>query len=111
MTYQFDGFKLLRITTHVGTYFKVFGGRAGGYVDSDTWRLNSGVYSAMYDTNWWYFYGNSGSCYKVPRKGGFLTVYHNSVLSDILKHPDVHEIPLKDVRKVLKDAGIQVQKI
>ena len=68
-TYSFDGFALLKITDQEETYFKVFGSRSGGYLDGDSWRLNSGVASVKKDDNYYYFRGESGSCYKVPIDG------------------------------------------
>ena len=44
-SYSFDGFALLKITTPEETYFKVFGSRSGGYLDGDSWRVNSDVTS------------------------------------------------------------------
>ena len=80
-TYSFDGFALIKVTTLDGeVYFKVFGSRSGGYLDGDSWRLNSGVVSAKKDDNYYYFRGESGSCYKVPIGGGHISSYCSLVL-------------------------------
>jgi len=45
-------------------HYKVLAGWYGGYLGSDSWRLNSGVVEHDFDGDYWYFYGSSGSCYK-----------------------------------------------
>ena len=47
-------------------YYKVFGTWAGGYLDGDRWKLNSGISKVEQDENFYYFIGFSGSCYKCP---------------------------------------------
>lgn len=45
-------------------HYRVLGGWSGGYLDGDSWRMNSGITRADFDGDYWYFYGSSGSCYK-----------------------------------------------
>lgn len=45
-------------------HYRVLGGWYGGYLDPDSWRLNSGITKHDFDGDYWYFYGSSGSCYK-----------------------------------------------
>ena len=45
------------------TYYKVLGGWSGGYLSSDSWRLNSGI-NLVFDHEYeFHFYGHSGSNY------------------------------------------------
>jgi hypothetical protein len=46
------------------TLYKVLGGWSGGYLDGDSWRLNSGVTKVKEDGDYYEFYGESGSVYK-----------------------------------------------
>lgn len=49
--------------------YKVLGGWSGGYLDSDMWRLNSGIIRFVKENDGIYlFYGDSGSVYKVNEK-------------------------------------------
>jgi hypothetical protein len=65
--------------------YKVFGTWAGGYLDGDRWKLNSGIKKVQQDENYYYFIGYSGSCYKCHKKGyGVATSYGQMVLDDIL---------------------------
>ncbi len=45
-------------------FYKVLAGWSGGYLDGDSWRMNSGITKVEQDDNCYYFYGESGSCYK-----------------------------------------------
>ena len=49
---------------------KVLGGWSGGYLDGDSWRLNSGIKEAHTEDNGLFFFtGHSGSVYKCHRDG------------------------------------------
>ena len=63
-------------------YYKVFGTWAGGYLDGDRWKLNSGISKVEQDENFYYFIGFSGSCYKCHKKAyGIATSYGLDVLN------------------------------
>lgn len=47
---------------------KVLGGWSGGYLDSDNWRLSSGVESVEEDGDYYLFKNYSGSVYKCHKK-------------------------------------------
>ena len=46
------------------TFYKVLGGWSGGYLDGDSWRLNSGIAKVVYREEYVDFYGESGSVYQ-----------------------------------------------
>ena len=51
------------------TYFRVFGGWRGGYLDGDRWKMNSGIVGIEEDEDYYYFEGHSGSWYKCNKNG------------------------------------------
>jgi hypothetical protein len=66
--------------------YKVFGTWAGGYLDGDRWRLNSGIDKIEQDEDFYYFIGFSGSCYKCHKKGyGTATSFGLAVLNNIIE--------------------------
>lgn len=66
-------------------YYKVFGTWAGGYLDSDRWKLNSGIERVEQDDDYNYFIGFSGSCYRCHKKQyGTATSYGLGVLNEML---------------------------
>lgn len=67
-------------------HYKVFGSWAGGYLDGDRWKLNSGIDRVEQDEDFYYFVGFSGSCYRCNKKGyGVATSYSSGVLDGILE--------------------------
>ena len=50
-------------------FYKVLAGWSGGYLDGDSWRLNSGISEVKDDGDYWLFIGASGSVYQCHKKG------------------------------------------
>jgi hypothetical protein len=50
-------------------FYKVLAGWSGGYLDGDSWRLNSGISKVKDDGDYWLFIGASGSVYQCHKKG------------------------------------------
>lgn len=49
-------------------HYKIFGSWYGGYLGSDSWRMNSGITSAKQDETCFYFSGSSGSAYRCHKE-------------------------------------------
>tara|TARA_B110000305_G_C19098836_1_gene474297 strand:+ start:57 stop:356 length:300 start_codon:yes stop_codon:yes gene_type:complete len=65
--------------------YKVLAGWSGGYLTSDSWKLNSGISEVKDDGDHWLFIGASGSVYKC-RKGGYGTRLNNyGILKQLLE--------------------------
>ena len=80
-----DKWVVLKLNNASETYYKVFGSWAGGYLDGDRWKMNSGIASVEEDDNYYYFIGYSGSCYKCHKKGyGIMTSYSQSILDNMI---------------------------
>lgn len=73
------------------TYYRVFGGWRGGYLDGDRWKLNSGIVGIEQDADYYYFEGHSGSCYKCHKNSydGF-SFYVKGVLDNIIEKSPVN---------------------
>ena len=63
--YTPDNWVVLKITNEGETLYKVLAGWSGGYLDGDSWRMNSGITSVEDHETYYSFYGYSGSVYKV----------------------------------------------
>jgi len=62
--YNPDNWVVLKIVNEGETLYKVLAGWSGGYLDGDSWRLNSGITEVKGDSDGsLFFYGHSGSCY------------------------------------------------
>ena len=80
-----DRWVVLELKNKDTTIYKVFGSWAGGYIDGDRWKANSGIVSVEEDDDYYYFIGYSGSCYKCHKKGyGVMTSYSQSVLDNLI---------------------------
>jgi len=45
-------------------HYRVLAGWSGGYLNGNSWRLNSGITHHEFDGDYWYFKGSTNSCYK-----------------------------------------------
>jgi hypothetical protein len=69
------------------SFYRVFGTWAGGYINGDRWKLNSGVESVESDDDYYYFNGYSGSCYKCHKKGyGYATSYGMGIIDTMVEN-------------------------
>jgi ribosomal protein L21E len=57
-----DNWIILKLPENKG--YKVLAGWSGGYLDGDSWQLNSGVERWVDDGDYYEFHGYSGSVYR-----------------------------------------------
>lgn len=80
--YQPEEWCLVRVKGN-DPHYRVFGSWRGGYVNGDSWRMNSGVVNCIEDGDYYIFEGFSGSTYRCHKKGyGIRSPYNSSVLSE-----------------------------
>lgn len=76
--------------------YKVFGSWSGGYLDSDHWKLNSGIKSIEEDGDFYFIEGWSGSWYKCHKSGyGVTGAYNMGVLDNIVNKSIDNGIDIK----------------
>lgn len=80
-----DNWVILKIIQDSTVVYKILGGWSGGYLHGDSWRINSGVSSIEEDSNYYYFFGHSGSCYKCHKDQERLSLITNSVFQNLMK--------------------------
>jgi hypothetical protein len=49
-------------------HYRVLAGWSGGYLDGDSWKMNSGITRVEDDGDCYNFYGSSGSCYSCHKE-------------------------------------------
>lgn len=82
--------------------YKVFGTWAGGYLDTDRWKVNSGIENIESDEDNYYFKGYSGSYYKCHKKAyGVATSYGQQVLDNLLELAGGKVSVLKNIDELL----------
>ncbi len=62
-TYIPDNWVIVRVKGDKAHY-RVLAGWSGGYLSGNSWRINSGIVRHEREGDYYYFYGESGSCYK-----------------------------------------------
>ena len=86
--YNPDNWVVLKIKEGKGTFpfYKVLAGWSGGYLDGDSWRMNSGVTSVEDDGDYFKFYGSSGSCYRCYKESYCLRMNNAGVYNRLVEH-------------------------
>lgn len=77
-------------------HYRVFASWYGGYLGSDSWRMNSGITKVSEDDDFYHFEGSSGSVYHCHKKSHGISGYGASVLDNIKNnHPDlaIEQVP------------------
>ena len=65
--------------------YKVFACWYGGYLDGDSWKMNSGIKSAKREEGYWLFEGFSGSVYKCHPDNYGSNMYGQGILDGFIE--------------------------
>lgn len=68
-----------------GEVFKVLGGWSGGYLDSDNWRLSSGIVEIKENNLHWVVTNASGSTYECHKNAEGLTLSSANIYNQLLE--------------------------
>lgn len=88
MTRELNPFKWIILKFSEDLY-KIFASWPAGYLDTEFWRLNSGIKNVEEDKDYYYFYGYSGSVYKCYKNsygviGSNNNFYFNKIITNTL---------------------------
>ena len=86
--YYPDGWVVVKITRETDNLliYKVFASWGGGYLNGDSWKLNSGIQSVAETETDYEFTGHSGSVYGCSKRGyNRLTSYSMGVLNRVIE--------------------------
>ena len=83
MNYKPDRWLVVKIQKSEETIYKLFGSWGGGYTYGESWRMNSGITSITEDERYYYFHGNSGSCYQCNKEMYGSTSYGWSIIKQM----------------------------
>ena len=85
MEYHPDRWLMVRLTNDSKVHYRVFATWGGGYLNGDSWKLNSGVTSLRETKDNFFFEGSSGSTYICNKKSYGSTGYGYGVLDNLIK--------------------------
>jgi len=73
----------------VGECYKVFATWSGGYLDGDSWKVNSGITKIEIVDDYYHIYGLSGSVYECHKNSYGTTSFGAGILEKIDKDATV----------------------
>lgn len=76
-----DKWVMLKIATSEKITYKILAGWVGGYMQGQSWKLNSGCFKVEQDGDYFIFHGYSGSTYECHKKSYGYTVMTIGVLN------------------------------
>jgi hypothetical protein len=83
--YTPDKWMVVKLESPQSSHYRVFATWKGGYMNGDSWKLNSGIVSVEEDAEFYYFNGSSGSVYQCHKEMYGTTFYGQSVLADMIE--------------------------
>jgi hypothetical protein len=102
--YSPSAYRVILIDAPEGQLIKLFASWSAGYLDGDSYRINSGTEVIIEEQNNYFFYGFSGSIYKLNKfTQGHLTSYSAGIYNRILQQDCVKEISVKQAIDILKE--------
>ena len=100
-----DKWIILKIKGEKETFYRVLAGWSGGYLEGQSWKLNSGITKVSKDGDFYLFEGHSGSVYKCHKNAYGTNMISSEILNEILsnpKHKDIiEELPDQDFTNLL----------
>ncbi len=96
MEYFPDRWLVIKITERATSkvHYRVFATWHGGYMGSDSWKLNSGIVVATEDEKSFSFAGDSGSVYRCGKYSYSTTAYGSSVLKNLIDMAELIDIEI-----------------
>lgn len=109
MIYTPDGYAILKIQAYGCDVIviKVFGSWSGGYLDGDSWRINSGIIDVKENEDEYVVTGYSGSQYILHKTINHISSYNKGVLEDMIGelHSYGHRAELITIKDVIAIIG------
>jgi hypothetical protein len=91
--YRPDNWVILKVNLKHDPHYRVLGGWSGGYLDGDSWRMNSGITSVIDKGDVYHFIGSSGSIYECSKNSYGLRMNNAHVVDRYNNtHPNILEV-------------------
>ena len=97
--YTPDNWVVLKIDNEKEILYRVLAGWSGGYLDGDSWQMNSGITKIEKDGDFYNFHGVSGSVYRCHKNSETLRM-NNAYIYEQLKDKfgdKVNIVPVEEV--------------
>jgi hypothetical protein len=84
MQYTPDNWVVIKVDgVEQETFYKVVAGWSGGYLDGNSWRINSGITKVEVEGDYYLIYGSSGSVYKCHKEANCVRMNIAGVLKQL----------------------------
>lgn len=83
-----DKWVIIKLTSHVGTHYRVVGSWYGGYTSGDSWKISSGIEAAHYEDYKYIFPQTSSSIYHCDEDNYGMSFYTQEVLISYMNRAD-----------------------
>jgi hypothetical protein len=81
-----DNWIIVKITAiEPEPFYKILCGWSGGYLDGDSWRMNSGITEVKEDGDYIDFIGHSGSVYRCHKEGEAIKMSFAHIFNKMLE--------------------------
>ena len=98
MIYEPDNWVIVEIEQDNGQPFhKVLGGWSGGYLDGNTWRMNSGIDRVVTDEDHYDIHGYSGSVYRCRKDTEGIRMNIANILEKLIDTGRVKQVSINDI--------------
>ena len=98
MIYEPDNWVIVEIEQDNGQPFhKVLGGWSGGYLDGNTWRMNSGIDKVITDEDHYEIHGYSGSVYRCRKDTEGIRMNIANILEKLIDTGRVKQVSIEDI--------------
>lgn len=84
--YSPDRWTMIELKSPTQTVYKIMASWYGGYLDSDSWKLSSGVESVTFKDDVYYYQNASGSLYKCHKDNYGMSGYTAGVFTSFEQH-------------------------
>ena len=81
--YKPNNWVVLKLKVQGIIQYRLLGGTSGGYLEGDSWRLNSGITSVEEDGNYLLFHGVSGSIYQCRKDSNVVRMNMAGMLASL----------------------------
>lgn len=80
-----DNWIILKINTAPEPFYKILAGWSGGYLNGDSWRMNSGITEVKEDVRYIDFIGSSGSVYRCHKDSETLRMNNAHIYNKLIE--------------------------
>ena len=101
--YSPDNWVILKVDVDIDKlHYRILAGWSGGYLDGDSWRMNSGITKIEEEDDYYLFTGETGSVYKCF-KGSEILRMNNAHIYENLKNQHQEKIELIRYEDFIKE--------